>query len=184
MRDFFPKSAKTGASPAPDAGQDRKLISVVGHLAATGVLETAQSSEEWRPIAGYEGLYEVSNRGRVRRAGRRRCLKLDRHWRGYLRAQLYGAGGRRRFHRVHLLVAAAFIGPRPAGQTVDHLDEDKRNNAVTNLEYVTRIENHRRYLERRRAPRLPSGLTGRQALQRVMQMFAVPVRTALAKAAA
>ena len=117
-----------------------------------------KTPEIWRPVAGYLGRYEVSDRGRVRHVGAKRCMRPQRHWRGYLRVQLYGgAGRRRRNHRIHLLVAGAFIGPRPAGFTVDHLDGDKRNNAAANLEYVGRLENYMRHLARARA-RTAAGL--------------------------
>jgi hypothetical protein len=79
------------------------------------------------------------------------------------------ADGGRKFARVHLLVAAAFIGPCPPGYTVDHLDRDKRNNRPGNFEYVTRLENYRRHLKR-----------AREALEDVLEMFAPPTRQAAA----
>lgn len=108
------------------------------------------SAAEWRPVVGYEGLYEVSDQGRVRRAGRRRYLRQAPNARGYLWVKLYG-GEKARNHRVHVLVAAAFIGPRPAGFTVDHLDEHKRHSWVENLEYAGRLENYMRHVRRARA---------------------------------
>jgi hypothetical protein len=80
------------------------------------------------------------------------------------------APDRRKHARVHLLVAAAFIGPPPfAGATVDHGDTNKRNNRPGNLEYVSRLENYRRHLAR-----------ARRALEDVMDLFAAPVRQAVA----
>lgn len=123
--------------------------------------------EEWRPVVGYEGRYEVSNYGAIRtllrntrtdeNGDRTNVLLPDRHWRGYLRIRLYHASGKRNWVRVHTAVAVAFIGPKPRRHrnegdfTVDHLDEDKTNNVSLNLEWVTRIENHRRHYERTRA---------------------------------
>ena len=103
--------------------------------------------EEWRPVVGYEGRYEVSNAGRVRSlpGGRRRAIilkqQLIRH--GYKRVHLC-IGPAAPYHRVHNLVAAAFLGPRPDNMEVDHRDFNPANNVLSNLEYVTKGENKRR----------------------------------------
>lgn len=52
---------------------------------------------------------------------------------------------------IHEIVADTFIGPRPEGMEIDHKDEDKSNNNVTNLEYVTHAENMRRHYARQKA---------------------------------
>lgn len=52
---------------------------------------------------------------------------------------------------IHEIVADTFIGPRPEGMEIDHKDEDKSNNHVTNLEYVTHAENMRRHYARQKA---------------------------------
>jgi hypothetical protein len=105
--------------------------------------------EEWRPVVGYEGLYEVSNYGRVRRssdspghahnwkAGRPVSIRLKG---GYPYVSLWKSNATRSRH-VHCLVAEAFIGARPIGLEVNHIDGDKLNPAVTNLEYVTSSQN-------------------------------------------
>ena len=99
--------------------------------------------EEWRPIEGYEGLYEVSNTGRVRsldkydsmnRFLRGRILRLFTDGLGYLRAQLYSNSKRKSF-LVHRLVAQAFI-PNPDNlPQVNHRDENPSNDNVDNLEW-------------------------------------------------
>ena len=99
--------------------------------------------EEWRPIPGYEGLYEVSNTGRVRsldkydsmnRFLRGRILRLFTDGLGYLRAQLYSNSKRKSF-LVHRLVAQAFI-PNPDNlPQVNHRDENPSNDSVDNLEW-------------------------------------------------
>jgi hypothetical protein len=91
--------------------------------------------EEWRPVKGREGQNEVSNLGRVR--SRRKILKPLPHTSGYRCVSLDG----RRARTIHSIVAEAFIGPRPDGMEVNHIDGDKTNNAVSNLEYVTRKRN-------------------------------------------
>lgn len=102
--------------------------------------------EEWRPVVGYEGWYEVSNLGRVRRVGAGRGSTVGRILRtrpdrnGYRLVELHRER-RRHGENVHRLVAAAFLGPRPAGMEVNHRDRDKMNSALANLEYVTPSEN-------------------------------------------
>jgi hypothetical protein len=107
---------------------------------------------EWRPVVGFEGLYEVSSAGLVRRVGKGfgarvgRILKFRPHPRGYLRVSLSRASVGVDFY-VHVLVASAFIGACPAGQEVNHKNGNKADNtwspAYTNLEYVTSIENNK-----------------------------------------
>lgn len=105
--------------------------------------------EEWRSC--FYGYYEVSDRGRVRRVVGGGCSHVGRvlrtvpNSRGYLYVHLRAkAIGRDRMVSVHTLVAAAFIGPCPTGHEVDHVDMDKANCCVVNLEYVTKVENNRR----------------------------------------
>lgn len=100
--------------------------------------------EQWRPVIGFDG-YEVSNLGRI--------MSFRRHVRPYLmRGALKSPDGYRmvqlrdgisggRLRLVHCLVAEAFIGPRPEGSQVRHLDGDKSNNIVSNLTYGTASEN-------------------------------------------
>ena len=102
-------------------------------------------AEEWRPAPGFEGWYEVSDLGRVRRiaaapgtrVGRVRKPVLSRG--GYLRLLLKNPGIRS--VSVHQLVALAFLEPCPPGHEVNHKDCDKTNNRAVNLEWVTRSQN-------------------------------------------
>lgn len=101
--------------------------------------------EEWASVEGYEGIYEVSNRGRVRRIkgwrGRKATGDIKKAVaKGYEQVTLYKNGHSTRF-KVHRLVAQSFI-PNPCNkQQVNHIDGDKRNNVVSNLEWVTQSEN-------------------------------------------
>jgi hypothetical protein len=103
-------------------------------------------TEEWRPIAGYEPLYEISSLGRVRSIGTGKgrktgaCLKATHSTRGYLQVRLCKDGAGKTF-AIHTLVAAAFIGPRPPGRDVLHSDGNQANNASRNLRYGTVSEN-------------------------------------------
>lgn len=88
--------------------------------------------EEWRPVVGYEGLYEVSNTGRVRNNKGHVLNPVDRH--GYLCVNL-SDGHTARDNKIHRLVAFAFIpNPGQLGQ-INHKDENKHNNTVGNLEW-------------------------------------------------
>jgi hypothetical protein len=109
--------------------------------------------EAWRPVPTVPDLYEVSSLGRVRRIGRAarhgrahgggarigRVLK-DQPRDGYRAVQLW-VEGKPINKLVHVLVTAAFIGPCPEGEEVNHKDGDKANNSASNLEYLTRPAN-------------------------------------------
>lgn len=95
--------------------------------------------EEWRPVVGYEGLYEVSNFGRVQTLRRNRPLKATPSH-GYPTVGLW-SNRKRQTRRVHVLVAAAFIGPCPPGKEVNHIDSNPANSRADNLEYLTHAEN-------------------------------------------
>jgi len=105
------------------------------------------SFEVWKPAVTFEGLYEVSNYGQVRRISlfgkpiEPRILVKDHNAFGYVTAHLYQDGKlKKRF--VHRLVMEAFVGARPEGDyEINHKDGDKANNLTTNLEYITRSEN-------------------------------------------
>lgn len=92
------------------------------------------------PVTGYEGLYEVSDGGEVRNAATGRVLRTFQTRAGYLIVQLF-KGGRGKNCKVHRLVAAAFIRPPEGEEQVNHIDLDKCNNHVSNLEWCTAHQN-------------------------------------------
>lgn len=110
--------------------------------------------EEWRPIPGYEGLYEVSDRGRVRsldrtiqRNGRSHrirgvVLAQSSTGPGYRHVSLR-SGGRAFTQLVHRAVLLAFVGPCPTGMESRHLDGEPDNNVPSNLAWGTHSENNR-----------------------------------------
>lgn len=101
--------------------------------------------EVWKDIKGYEGLYQISNQGRVKSVKKDLIMSPCIRQHGYLAVQLFGRGGhpKRGFKTfsIHRLVAEAFI-PNPESKTeVNHINEDKTDNRVENLEWATRVEN-------------------------------------------
>lgn len=116
-------------------------------------------SEEWRDIKGYEGIYQVSNRGNVRSLDRKK-IQMSRHgtlmekrYHGFLLTPTgngYGyliigltKDGKRKNHYVHRLVADAFIPNHEHHDQVNHKDYNKQNNAADNLEWIAQDENVR-----------------------------------------
>lgn len=103
------------------------------------------TQERWLPVPGFEGLYEVSNHGRVRsrrrKGSRGGILRASPDGFGYPLVGFYRGGRRVAARRVHSLVAQVFIGPMPEGHEVRHLDGDPSNCRVANLSYGTRLMN-------------------------------------------
>ena len=98
--------------------------------------------EIWKDIQGYEGRYQISNYGRVKCFYRNKNgdeLKVKTSRTGYKVAKLT-KNGKRKWMSVHRLVAMAFIPPY-SGEQVNHIDADKTNNHVENLEWCTAKEN-------------------------------------------
>ena len=103
--------------------------------------------EIWKDIQGYEGLYQVSNLGRIKRVWcKPKILTPKPNKKGYLRIYFY-KGKNKKFLRVHRLVAQAFI-PNPENKPqINHIDGNKSNNCVSNLEWVTNDENYKHALK-------------------------------------
>lgn len=110
------------------------------------------SDEEWRAIPGYEGYYEVSTKGRVRSLTRTvlcrngqsrnlvgRMLTPSPDSKGYMCVTLRN----NKTCKVHVLMLATFVGPRPPGMYGRHLNDIKADNKIENLAYGTPLENNR-----------------------------------------
>ena len=104
--------------------------------------------EEWKPVVGFEGKYEVSNFGRVKSLnyrsvkGRERILRpyKDTKNHNYMKLTLVAASSKIVTIHVHRLEMTAFEGPAN-GRFIDHIDGDGSNNRLSNLRYCTHREN-------------------------------------------
>ncbi len=116
--------------------------------------------ETWKPVLGYEGLYEVSDAGRVRSRGRAYRMRNSRRpevimdcYRkgkplkpgmtaaGYAQVMLYALDKSKRQPLVHRLVLEAFVGPAPEGMEANHINGQPFDNRLCNLEWITHGEN-------------------------------------------
>ena len=105
------------------------------------------NDEYYIDVIGFEGKYQISNMGNIKNCNTGKVLQIffDRPMNGYARVSLVTEPGKFKNYRVHRLVANHFI-PNPENKkTVNHIDGDKRNNAVDNLEWASNYENNRHY---------------------------------------
>jgi DNA-binding XRE family transcriptional regulator len=116
-------------------------------------------TEIWKPIPGFEGIYEASSFGQIKSLARNITfgkgsikplpeiiLKQSLQKTGYLRLWLFvvengKSTGKQRPWSVHRLVLLTFVGPPPEGTETRHLDGNKTNNKLSNLMYGTKVEN-------------------------------------------
>lgn len=113
--------------------------------------------EEWKDIQGYEGIYQISNHGRVRSVDR---IGYQKHWQGGISRYLHKGkiliqtirpggymcinlkkNGHVKTYNIHRLVALHFLPKIEGKDVVNHIDSDKSNNHVSNLEWCTQSEN-------------------------------------------
>lgn len=116
------------------------------------MLSDAVHSEEWRPVVGYDGYYEVSSQGRVRSLDRLvtfgtrqrqvigRVLKPGKTIHGVYFVNL-SVDGLKQLSRVHRMVLEAFVGPCPEGMEGCHYNDDKSDNRLVNLRWDTHSAN-------------------------------------------
>lgn len=96
--------------------------------------------EEWSDIAGYEGLYQISNYGEIKSSYTNKILKPNHENTGYLTVALYKSSKVRRC-KIHRIVAETFIANEHKKPVVNHKNGDKTDNRVQNLEWATHKEN-------------------------------------------
>lgn len=112
-------------------------------------------NEIWKDIPGYKGYYQASNLGRIKSVDRivtrdsyyihkmnikGEIRKPTNHPSGYLRIPLC-KNGIVKLKYVHGLIMLSFVGVKPKGYDVDHIDKNRTNNNMTNLRYITIKEN-------------------------------------------
>lgn len=97
--------------------------------------------ENWKAVKGYEGLYEVSDKGRVKGLKRNRILKNIVDSLGYVRVSLCKEN-KPKAHKIHRLVAEHFLKPSEY-KVVNHIDGNKENNSVENLEWCNASQNRK-----------------------------------------
>lgn len=102
--------------------------------------------EIWKDIKGYEGLYQVSNKGRVKslkynKTKKEKVLKSSTNNAGYLSVELWKYGERKKCY-IHRLVATAFIDNQENNLEINHKDENPENNSIENLEWCNRKYNN------------------------------------------
>lgn len=118
---------------------------------------------EWRPIQDFPG-YEVSNYGEIKSMDRKIIItggrvrpqktilmRTSTDKDGYKKLML-SLPGKRKKVSVHSIVAATFIGPRPKGLVINHINKNPADNKVSNLEYITQKENVAHSIENYRGP--------------------------------
>lgn len=108
------------------------------------MIEFMIDTEQWKAIEGYDGLYEVSDLGRVRsrKSGEWRMLRFGKSGCGYLQVWLSKDGKVKQF-KVHRLVASAFIDNNNiVYNEINHINENKADNRAVNLEWCNRQYNN------------------------------------------
>lgn len=121
--------------------------------------------EIWKDIEEYNGLYQVSNFGRIKNKKKEKILKLFLDTHGYVQVRLYKVS-KNKSHKVHRLVAKAFL-PNPNNlPCINHKDENRTNNKIDNLEWCTYKYNNNygnrieKYIEKRSKKTLQYDLKG------------------------
>lgn len=145
------KSKKLNKDNSQNIMTDSEIIALtknVSHKLDYDLIATStdpnlyRALEYWRPVPGYEDKYSVSNLGRIKNS-HGKIIKLQRNNRGYVIYTFNDCGKVTKY--VHHLVMAAFGDHKPAPYyQIDHVDGNKNNNCISNLEWVTPSENTRR----------------------------------------
>jgi len=103
--------------------------------------------EQWKPVPGTDGLFEVSNLGRVREHGTGKMLKIYTNSKGYAVAVILG-----KIRKVHTIVGTVFLCRPKSSEPlqIDHIDRNRLNNEAGNLRWVTAKENRKNQNKRKK----------------------------------
>lgn len=119
--------------------------------------------EIWKPVKGYEGIYEISNLGNVRNLTTDTFKKSSKRIDGYYVVTLYKEGKQNTF-LLHRLVGIAFIANKENKPQINHIDNNKANNNVSNLEWVTNSENQKHSYKNGKKPTINNKLNEQQVI--------------------
>ena len=126
------------------------------------------NNEIWKDIEEYEGLYQISDKGRVKslKFGKEKIMKLQKDTNGYLYVGLCKNGEKQKMFLIHRLVALAFISNPQNLPQVNHKSEDKTDNRVENLEWCS-VKYNCNYGTRnqRQAEKMTNGKLSKPVLQ-------------------
>ena len=126
--------------------------------------------EDWKEIKGYEGLYQVSNLGRIKSLKLNKEKILTPHITGKNRLYInLRKEGKTKKLQVHVLVAEAFIGERPEGYDICHIDGDCLNNKLSNIRYDTRNQNSIDYY--RQGKKAPNGKLSIEQVLEIRKLY-------------
>jgi hypothetical protein len=98
-------------------------------------------AERWKSVPGFEGFYEASTLGRIRRMPEGRLLDWSRQTGRYRNVKLCRPG-HKKMMCVHSVIALTFRGPTPPGQEIRHHDGDHLNCRLSNIRFGTPLQNH------------------------------------------
>lgn len=104
--------------------------------------------EQWKEIKGYEGFYLASSFGRIKSVRSNKIMSVKKHLRGYPQIN-FSVKGVRKVLYVHRIIAETFLENDSNRNTVDHIDENKKNNKLNNLQWCSHKENITHFHSRR-----------------------------------
>lgn len=130
-----------------------------------------QQKEVWKPITGYDGIYEVSNIGRIRNAKYNRMRRTHEVRGGYIGILLMKDGSAKSY-MVHRLVYQEFVSPIPDGYVVHHIDKNRTNNSVENLKAMSNYEHNSMH---KKGVKIPKHVPTGEEIERIKEKSSKPV---------
>jgi hypothetical protein len=125
-----------------DIRQSRIRMNILQDSVYSNVIKiTDLNFEIWKDITGYEGIYQISNLGNVKNTNTSRILKPRLNSNGYKFVTLH-CNGKKKMMRIHRLIAIHYIPNDENKQCVDHIDNNRTNNKLSNLRWCTNQQNN------------------------------------------